>query len=233
MIDGDRTAGRFGADCPRRRFVRHGSRHAAQTRGGEPPRRERYRAGICECDIFLQSPEFLSSCSRRFPPSLWAENARSRQAASRAQSRSRSAMTPSSRSIWKKWPNTAVAAYELWRVCGRPLHVRCVGFTPGFPTSAPARRFGDPAAGDTAHRSAGGSVAIGGGQAGIYPLPLAGRLEHHWTTPCAFQRHARAAALFAAGDQVHFVAIKRGVGAMGEGNHSARRSPHDGAGPGS
>ncbi len=87
--------------------------------------------------------------------------------------------------------------------------VRCVGFTPGFPFLS-----GLPKALATPRRAAPrlavppGSVAIGGAQTGIYPLSSPGGWNIIGRTPLRLFDAAREpAALFQAGDRVHFVAI--------------------------
>lgn len=87
--------------------------------------------------------------------------------------------------------------------------VRCVGFTPGFPyfeglpkiLATPRRaspRVAVPA----------GSVAIGGAQTGVYPLPSPGGWNIIGRTPlCLFDAARNPATLFATGDRVRFVPI--------------------------
>jgi inhibitor of KinA len=103
-------------------------------------------------------------------------------------------------------PNEMVKRHAAAR-----YQVRCVGFTPGFPylsglpptLAAPRRatpRTDVPA----------GSVAIGGGQTGIYPLVSPGGWNIIGRTPLRlFDVERDPAALLAAGDRVRFVAITR------------------------
>jgi inhibitor of KinA len=95
------------------------------------------------------------------------------------------------------------------RHTARRYQVRCVGFTPGFPylgglaselamARRPTPRVSVPA----------GSVAIGGQQTGIYPLPSPGGWNIIGRTPLRLFDPARnPAALLQSGDRVRFVAI--------------------------
>lgn len=90
-------------------------------------------------------------------------------------------------------------------------HVRCIGFTPGFPYLS-----GLPSALATPRRTTprtmvpAGSVAIAAGQAGIYPLQSPGGWNILGRTPLRlFEAEREPAALLAPGDQLRFVPINR------------------------
>ncbi len=94
---------------------------------------------------------------------------------------------------------------------GAEYSVQCVGFTPGFPYLA-----GLPTELVTPRRAAprtqvpAGSVAIGGGQAGIYPFASPGGWNVIGRTPLALFSPTRAEpALLRAGDRVRFTEISR------------------------
>jgi len=163
--------------------------------------------------IFLQSPEFFSSCSAAIPAVLGG-----RKRAAKAGREPRAIEVPVCYDAefaldleevaqhCGLTPNEIVARHAAAR-----YHVRCVGFTPGFPYLS-----GLPAALATPRRATprtavpAGSVAIGGGQAGIYPLPSPGGWNIIGRTPLRlFNVTREPAALFVAGDRVRFVAIKR------------------------
>ena len=123
--------------------------------------------------IFLQSPEHFENCAAAIPAALGGR----RRAA-------KTARAPRSIEVPVCYdPEFALDLEDVARHCelspdevvtrhtaGR-YHVRCVGFTPGFPYLS-----GLPAVLTTPRRTTprtavpAGSVAIAGGQAGIYPL---------------------------------------------------------------
>jgi KipI family sensor histidine kinase inhibitor len=103
-------------------------------------------------------------------------------------------------------PNEVVARHAAAR-----YGVRCLGFTPGFPflgglpsmLATPRRK--SPRAAVPA-----GSVAIGGPQTGIYPLPSPGGWNIIGRTPLRlFDVTREPAALLRPGDRVRFVSIGR------------------------
>ena len=103
-------------------------------------------------------------------------------------------------------PNDVVARHAAAR-----YDVRCVGFTPGFPflgglpakLATPRRKSPRPAV-------PAGSVGIGGPQTGIYPLRSPGGWNIIGRTPLRlFDVTREPAALFRAGDRVHFFQIGR------------------------
>ncbi|HEX5176013.1 MAG TPA: 5-oxoprolinase subunit PxpB [Chthoniobacteraceae bacterium] len=103
-------------------------------------------------------------------------------------------------------PNDVVARHAAAR-----YHVRCVGFTPGFPflgglpakLATPRRKSPRPAV-------PAGSVGIGGPQTGIYPLCSPGGWNIIGRTPLRlFDVRREPAALFRAGDRVRFFPIER------------------------
>ena len=94
---------------------------------------------------------------------------------------------------------------------GAEYRVHCVGFTPGFPYLS-----GLPAELATPRRSVprkevpAGSVAIGGNQAGIYPMTSPGGWNIIGRTPlCLFRPVKNPPALLCAGDRVRFRPIGR------------------------
>jgi inhibitor of KinA len=103
-------------------------------------------------------------------------------------------------------PNDVVARHAAAR-----YHVRCVGFTPGFPFLG-----GLPAKLATPRRKSprpvvpAGSVGIGGPQTGIYPLRSPAGWNIIGRTPLRlFDVRREPAALFRAGDRVRFFPIER------------------------
>lgn len=161
--------------------------------------------------VFLQSPEYLEECVAAIPAAL-----RGRRRSARNARAPRSIEVPVCYD-----PEFGLDLKEVARHCGLSpnevvtrhaagrYYVRCVGFTPGFPYLS-----GLPAALSTPRRATprtvlpAGSVAIGGGQAGIYPLPSPGGWNIIGRTPLRlFDLNRDPAALFAAGDRVRFVAM--------------------------
>jgi len=163
--------------------------------------------------LFLQSPEYLASCTAAVPAVL---RGRGRLA--------RTKHPPSSVDVPVCYePEFALDLEAVAQHCGFSpsevgerhaavrYQVRCVGFTPGFPYLS-----GLPAVLATPRRTTprtlvpAGSVAIGGGQTGIYPLPSPGGWNIIGRTPLRlFDLTRQPAALFAPGDQLRFVAISR------------------------
>lgn len=163
--------------------------------------------------VFLESPDCLESCAGAIPAAL-----RGRKRAASTTRAPRAIEVPvcydpefaldleDVAQHCKLPPNEVVARHLAAR-----FHVRCVGFTPGFPYLS-----GLPAALATPRRATprtavpAGSVAIGGGQAGIYPLSSPGGWNIIGRTPLRlFEVTREPAAWFAAGDRVRFVAITR------------------------
>ena len=163
--------------------------------------------------VFLQSPEYLAACATAVPAVL-----RGRGRAAKTTRAPRLIEVPVCYD-----PDFALDLEEVAQHCGLTpneivarhaaarYHVRCVGFTPGFPYLS-----GLPAALATPRRATprtavpAGSVAIAGGQAGIYPLPSPGGWNIIGRTPLRlFDVTREPAALFAPGDQLRFVSIAR------------------------
>jgi KipI family sensor histidine kinase inhibitor len=161
--------------------------------------------------VFLQSPAYLEGCAAAISAAL-----RGRRRPAITTRAPRSIEVPVCYD-----PEFAVDLEDVAHHCGFPpnevvrrhvaacYHVRCIGFTPGFPYLS-----GLPTALATPRRSTprtavpAGSVAIGGGQAGIYPLRSPGGWNIIGRTPLRlFDVTREPAALFAPGDQLRFVAI--------------------------
>jgi inhibitor of KinA len=89
--------------------------------------------------------------------------------------------------------------------------VRCVGFTPGFPyLSGLPRGLATPRRPSPRVSVPAGSVAIGGAQAGIYPLSSPGGWNIIGRTPLRlFDARREPAALLRAGDRLRFITINR------------------------
>ncbi len=163
--------------------------------------------------VFLQSPEHLASCAAAIPVALQGRG-RARQTTRRP----RAIELPVCYD-----PEFALDLDDVAQHCGLPpnevvarhaaarYHVRCVGFTPGFPYLSglfPALATPRRATPRTAVPA--GSVAIGGGQTGIYPLPSPGGWNIIGRTPLRlFDVTREPAALCMAGDRVRFLAITR------------------------
>ncbi|MGH8094814.1 MAG: 5-oxoprolinase subunit PxpB [Chthoniobacterales bacterium] len=89
--------------------------------------------------------------------------------------------------------------------------VRCLGFTPGFPyLSGLPRILATPRRPTPRISVPAGSVAIGGAQAGIYPLSSPGGWNVIGRTPLRlFDAKREPAALLRAGDRLRFITINR------------------------
>jgi inhibitor of KinA len=101
-------------------------------------------------------------------------------------------------------PNELVKRHASARYC-----VRCVGFTPGFPyLGGLPRELAMPRRDSPRTSVPAGSVAIGGRQTGVYPLPSPGGWNIIGRTPLRLFDPARdPAALLRTGDRVRFLAI--------------------------
>ncbi|HEX4667018.1 MAG TPA: 5-oxoprolinase subunit PxpB [Chthoniobacterales bacterium] len=163
--------------------------------------------------VFLASPAFLASCAAAIPAAL---RARKHRGATVRQPRTVEVPVcydpefaldlETVAQHCHLSPNEIVKRHAAAR-----YKVRCIGFTPGFPYLS-----GLPPALVTPRRATprtalpAGSVAIGGGQTGIYPLVSPGGWNIIGRTPLRLFDLARdPAALLAAGDRVRFVAITR------------------------
>jgi inhibitor of KinA len=95
--------------------------------------------------------------------------------------------------------------------CAAKYQVGCVGFTPGFPYLAGLpKQLAMPRRSTPRQQIPPGSVAIGGAQAGIYPLLSPGGWNIIGRTPLTlFDPHKDPPALFAPGDRVRFRLIPR------------------------
>ena len=163
--------------------------------------------------VFLNSPEHLAHCVASIPAALGGR----RRAASRPRA-PRSLQVPVCYDA-----EFALDLEEVVQHCGLSpnevvtchaaarYHVRCIGFTPGFPYLS-----GLPAVLTTPRRATprtavpAGSVAIAGRQAGIYPLPSPGGWNIIGRTPLRlFDVTREPAALCLPGDRLRFVAITR------------------------
>ena len=163
--------------------------------------------------IFLNSPEHLATCTAAIPAAL----GRRRGAAPRSRA-PRSLEVPvcydpefalDLEEVVQQSglsPNEVVTCHSAAR-----YHVRCIGFTPGFPYLS-----GLPAILATPRRASprtavpAGSVAIAGRQAGIYPLRSPGGWNIIGQTPLRlFDVTREPAALCAPGDRLRFFAITR------------------------
>lgn len=103
-------------------------------------------------------------------------------------------------------PDDIVARHAAAR-----YHVRCVGFTPGFPflSGLPAK-LATPRREKPRTLVPAGAVGIGGAQTGIYPLPSPGGWNIIGRTPLQlFDPMQEPATLLRAGDRVRFVSISR------------------------
>jgi KipI family sensor histidine kinase inhibitor len=163
--------------------------------------------------VFLESPERFAECEAAIPAAL----ERRQRAAARSRV-TRSVEVPVCYDAAyaldleevAKQSGLSPAKVVTCHAAGR-YHVRCVGFTPGFPYLS-----GLPEVLTTARRATprttvpAGSVAIAGRQAGIYPLPSPGGWNIIGRTPlCLFDVTRKPAALCAPGDRVRFVPITR------------------------
>src|SRR6266566_3268838 len=89
--------------------------------------------------------------------------------------------------------------------------VHCLGFTPGFPYLAGLpKKLATPRRVTPRKEIPGGSVAIGGAQAGIYPLRSPGGWNVIGRTPLRlFDPQNSPPTLLAVGDRIHFRSITR------------------------
>ena len=208
------TARRFGPDLADRRFVRRGSRNRPQTRGSPAPGSHRNRARICQRRGFSRRHRnTLQPASASIPTAL--------KKGGRAAGKSRAARLLEVPVCYD--PNYALDLEEVAEHCGLSpnevvtrhvagrYHVRCIGFTPGFPylsglpTILMTTRRATPRTAVPA-----GSVAIAGRQAGIYPLRSPGGWNVIGRTPLRlFDVTRKPAAFCAPGDRLRFVAITR------------------------
>ena len=99
----------------------------------------------------------------------------------------------------------------IQRFCDASYQVACVGFTPGFPyLSGLPGELAVPRRPSPRTIVPGGSVAIGGSQAGIYPLNSPGGWNVIGRTPVKlFDPQKDPPSLLAAGDRVRFRQISR------------------------
>ena len=163
--------------------------------------------------IFLKSPEHLADCEAAISTALGKGR--------RAAAKSHVARVHEIPVCYD--PAYALDLEEVAKHCGLSpnevitrhaaghYHVRCIGFTPGFPYLS-----GLPEVLTTARRASprtavpAGSVAIAGRQAGIYPLQSPGGWNIIGRTPLRFFDVTRKpAALCAPGDRLRFVPITR------------------------
>lgn len=95
--------------------------------------------------------------------------------------------------------------------CGAEYRVHCVGFTPGFPfLGGLSRKIATPRRDVPRKEIPAGSVAIGGKQAGIYPIKSPGGWNVIGRTPLRlFDPEKDPPSLLRAGDRVRFRAITR------------------------
>ena len=146
--------------------------------------------------VFLKSPEYLADCAASIPAAL--DKGRRAAAKSRA-----------SRLLEVPVCYDAAYALDLEEVaehCGLSpnevvtchaaahYHVRCIGFTPGFPyLSGLPDDFDDTASSNSPHDRA-GRIGCNRGPAGWHlSAPLTRRMEHYWPNPASsFRRHSRA-----------------------------------------
>jgi inhibitor of KinA len=169
--------------------------------------------GFASVAVFLKSPEHLAACAAAIPTAL-----KRRQRAAAKPRAARLLEVPvcydpayalDLDDVAKQSglsPNEVVTCHS-----GGRYHVRCVGFTPGFPYLS-----GLPPVLTTPRRAtprttvAAGSVAIAGRQAGIYPLQSPGGWNIIGRTPLRlFDVTRKPAALCAPGDRVQFLPISR------------------------
>ena len=97
------------------------------------------------------------------------------------------------------------------RYAGAVYRVTCVGFTPGFPyLSGLPPELATPRRASPRKEIAAGSVAIGGGQTGVYPVKSPGGWNVIGRTPLRlFDLQREPPALLRAGDTVRFREISR------------------------
>jgi inhibitor of KinA len=103
-------------------------------------------------------------------------------------------------------PNEVANCHQSGR-----YHVRCLGFTPGFPyLDGLPRRLATPRHNTPRTIVPAGSVAIGGEQSGIYPLHSPGGWNIIGRTPLGlFDVAKEKPALLRPGDEIRFCAISR------------------------
>lgn len=94
---------------------------------------------------------------------------------------------------------------------GADYRVRCIGFTPGFPfLSGLPQALATPRRATPRKEVPAGSVGIGGGQTGIYPLKSPGGWNVIGRTPVRlFDPAKNPPSLLSSGDRVRFHAISR------------------------
>ncbi len=95
--------------------------------------------------------------------------------------------------------------------CATEFSVACIGFTPGFPylTGLP-RKLATPRRSVPRPQLAAGAVAIGGDQAGIYPMVSPGGWNVVGRTPLTlFSPEKNPPSLLKAGDRVRFQQVSR------------------------
>ena len=103
------------------------------------------------------------------------------------------------------------AAEAIDLCCAAEFVVNCLGFTPGFPfLSGLPQRLAMPRRATPRKEIPAGSVAVGGEQAGIYPIRSPGGWNVIGRTPMRlFDSAKNPPALFRIGDRVHFRLIAR------------------------
>ena len=163
--------------------------------------------------VFLDSPEYLANCVEAIPVALGGQR--------RAAPMSRAPHSLKVPVCYDREfaldledvaqhcglsPNEVVTCHAAAR-----YHVRCVGFTPGFPyLSGLPRVLTTPRRATPRTAVPAGSVAIAGGQAGIYPLRSPGGWNIIGRTPLhLFDVTRQPAAWCVPGDRLRFVAITR------------------------
>ena len=95
--------------------------------------------------------------------------------------------------------------------CRADYRVNCIGFTPGFPfLSGLPKQLATPRRAAPRKKVPAGSVAIGGGQTGIYPIESPGGWNIIGRTPLhLLDPEKNPPAVFRAGDRVRFRSILR------------------------
>jgi inhibitor of KinA len=161
--------------------------------------------------VFLASPASLASCAAAIPAAL---RARRRRGAIVRQPRAVEVPVcydpqfaldlETVAQHCDLSPNEIVERHAAAR-----YQVRCVGFIPGFPyLSGLPSTLATPRRATPRTAVPAGSVAIGGGQTGIYPLVSPGGWNIIGRTPLRlFDVEREPAVLLAAGDRVRFVVI--------------------------
>lgn len=108
--------------------------------------------------------------------------------------------------------NAGISSGDVIKLyCAASYRVSCIGFTPGFPyLSGLPKKLATPRQAVPRKEVAAGSVAIGGGQAGIYPLRSPGGWNVIGRTPLRlFDPANNPPALLRAGDRVRFRVMPR------------------------